>query len=256
MNQYEPVIKVYFRGSTFIEEKPMDQALVNKFWIKVNEAASMPNPPFSQKLIDEAKKKCQNMLNPNVPEFQPQNTKSKLYQQVVEGARQQNLHLTKYIESQIVQEAEDIYQNYSENYNCQTDMQNGFASSGQDNFTPSKPYQWLEEQNIPEGCYNPYQSNFEDSDSGINSGYSSSDDENWIPTDSAQWVEGQKNPEGCSNPYQSNFEDYDSGMSTGYSSSDEENWTPKDSAQWLGQEVAQVTEGLYNPYQNGWFYQI
>ena len=31
MNQYEPVIKVYVRGYTFIEEKPIDQALVNKF---------------------------------------------------------------------------------------------------------------------------------------------------------------------------------------------------------------------------------
>ena len=251
MNQYEPVIKVYVRGYTFIEEKPIDQVLVNKFWIKVNEAASMPNPPFSQKLINEAKEKCQNMLNPNVPEFQPQN--NKLYQQVVEGEGvQQNLPLTKYIESQNVQEAEDVYQNYSENYNCQTDMQNGFASSDQDNFTPSEFYQLVKGQNIPESI----QSNFEDYDSGMNTGYSSSDDENWTPTDSAQWSEGQKNPEGCYNPYQSNFEDYDSGMSTGYSSSDEENWTPTDSAQWLGQEVAQVTEGLYNPYQNGWFYQI
>ena len=215
MTQYEPVISVYVRGCTFLEEKPIDQECINKFWIKVNEAASMPNPPFSQKLINEAKKRCQNMLNPNVPEFQPQNTKAlgemstqakidKLYQQVVEGAHQQNLLITKYIESQNVQEAEDVYQNYCDNYNCQTEMQNGFASSDQDNFTPSEPTQWLEGQKIPEGCYNPYQSN---------------------------------------------YEDYDSGMSTG-SSSDEENWTPTDSAQWLGQEVAQVTEGLYNPYQN------
>ena len=259
MNQYEPVISVYVRGCTFLEEKPIDQECINKFWIKVNEAASMPNPPFSQKLIDESKKKCQNMLNPNVPEFQPKNNKAlmstqakidKLYQQVVEGARQQNLLITKYIESQNVQEAEDVYQNHSENYNCQTDMQNGFASSDQENFTPSEPTQWLEGQKIPEGCYNPYQSNFEDYDSGMNTGYSSSDEENWTPTDSAQWLEGQKNPGGCYYPYHSNSEDYDSGMNTGYSSSDEENWTPTDSAQWLGQEVAQVTEGLYNPYQN------
>ena len=259
MNQYEPVIKVYVRGYTFIEEKPIDQALVNKFWIKVNEAASMPNPPFSQKLIDEAKKKCQNMLNPNVSEFQPQNnevlmsTQAKLYQQVVEGVHQENLLFTNHIESQ---EAEDIYQNYSENYSCQTDVQYGFAISDQDNFIPSEPYQWLERQNIPEGFYNPYQSNFEEYDSGMSTGYSSPDEENWTQTDSSQWLEGQKIPEGCYNPYQSNFEDYDSGMSTGYSSPDEENWTPTDSAQWLGQEVAEVTEGLYNPYQNGWFYQI
>ena len=195
MNQYEPVISVYVRGYTFIEEKPIDQECVNKFWIKVNEAASMPNPPFSQKLIDEAKKKCQNMLNPNVPEFQPQNNK------VVEDVSQQNLLITKYIEIQNVQEAEDVYQNYSENYNCQTDMQNGFASSDQDNFTPSEPYQWLEGQNIPEGCYNSYQSNFEDYDSSMSTGSSSSDEENWTPTDSAQWL-GQEVTKGLYNPYQ------------------------------------------------------
>ena len=224
MNQYEPVIKVYFRGSTFIEEKPMDQALVNKFWIKVNEAASMPNPPFSQKLIDEAKKKCQNMLNPNVPEFQPQNTKSKLYQQVVEGARQQNLHLTKYIESQNVQEAEDVYQNHSENYNCQTDMQNGFASSDEENLTPSESAQWLEGQEVTQTgpahqltqeCYNPYntyyQSYFEDfyGETDMNtgyssSGYSSSDEENLTPTKLVQWMEQQEVTEGCYNPYTQN----------------------------------------------------
>ena len=71
MNKYE---SIYVRGCTFHEEKTMDQECINKFWIKVNEAASMPNPPFSQELIDEAKKKCQNMLNPNVPEFLPRNT--------------------------------------------------------------------------------------------------------------------------------------------------------------------------------------
>ena len=217
MNQYEPVISVYVRGCTFLEEKPINQECINKFWIKVNEAASMPNPPFSQEVIDEAKKRCQNMLNPNVPEFLPRNPKvlgeistqakiDTLLQQVVEGVRQKKVEkdflIAKYIESQNVQEAEDIYQNHSDNYNCQTDMQNGFASSDQDNFTPSEPNQWLEGQKIPEGCYNPYQSYFEDYDSGINS------------------------------------------------SSDEESWTPTDSAQWLGQEVAQVTEGLYNPYQN------
>jgi hypothetical protein len=202
MNQYEPVISVYVRGYTFIEEKPIDQECVNKFWIKVNEASSMPNPPFSQKLIDEAKKKCQNMLNPNVPEFQPQNNK------VVEGVSQQNFLITNYIESQNVQEAEDVYQNYSENYNCQTDMQNGFASSDQDNFTPSEPYQWLERQNIPEGYYNPYQSNFEDHDSSMSTGSSSSDEENWTPTDSAQWLgqEVAQVTEGLFNPYQNHVD--------------------------------------------------
>ena len=146
-------------------------------------------------LLNRAKKKCQNMLNPNVPKFLPRDTEV-------------------HIDSQNIQQAGDdyhmciiCYTNHLKTYNCQTDMQNGFASSDQDNFTPSEFYQWLKGQNIPKSI-------------------------------------------------QSNFEDYDSGMSTGYSSSDEENWTPKDSAQWLGQEVAQVTEGLFNPYQNGWFYQI
>merc|ERR1712086_824226 len=72
MNQYE---SRYVRGSTFLEEKTMDKECINKFWLTVNEAASKPYRPFSQDVIDEAKKRCHNMLNTNVPAFLPGNAK-------------------------------------------------------------------------------------------------------------------------------------------------------------------------------------
>ena len=220
MNKYEK----YVRGSIFLEEKTMNQECVNKFWVLVNEAASKPNPPFSQELIDEAKKKCQNMLNPNVPEFLPRNPEAlreistqakadKLHQQMAESIHQQkvwnDLLITKlHIESQNLQE--------TDNYSCQTDLHNGFSSSNEENLTP---------------------------------------------TDSSQWFEGQEFFTHF--PYQPFFEDYNyqTDMDTGFSSSDDENLTPTESVQWFEhQEVIQidhqVTEGWYNPYYQNRVYNV
>ena len=230
MNKYEK----YVRGSIFLEEKTINQDCVNKFWVLVNEAASKPNPPFSQELIDEAKKKCQNMLNPNVPEFLPRNPEvlreistqakfDKLYQRVVEGIHQQevlkdllitNLH----IESQNFQETENVYQmclicytNHFNNYNCQTDLQNGFSSSDEENLTPTDSAQWLEGQEVTHFPYN--QPFFEDYNyqNDMDTGFSSSGDENMTPTESVQWFEHQdviqmdhQITELCYNPYYQN----------------------------------------------------
>ena len=230
MNQYEK----YVRGSIFLEEKTMNQECVKKFWILVNEASSKPNPPFSQELIDEAKKKCQNMLNPNVPEFLPRNAEvlrenpkqakaDTLYQRVVEGVRQQkvlkdffiaNLH----IESQKFQEAEDVYQmclicytNHFKNYNCQTDLQNGFSSSDEENLTPTDSAQWLEGQEVTHSPYNqPYFEGY-NYQTDLDTGFSSSDDENLTPRESVQWFEHQEViqmdrqvTKGCYNPHYQN----------------------------------------------------
>ena len=217
MNQYEK----YVRGSIFLEEKTMNQECVNKFWILVNEAASKPNPPFSQELIDEAKKKCQNMLNPNVPEFLPRNaealrenpTQAKadtLYQLVVKGLRQQkDLH----IKSQNFQEAENVYQmclicytNHFNNYNCQT--------SDEENLTPTNSARWLEgQQGTPFPYTQPYFEGYK-YQTDMDTGFSSSDDENLTPTESVQCFEHQRVQrviqmdhqvtEGCYNPYYQN----------------------------------------------------
>jgi hypothetical protein len=203
MNQYEK----YVRGSIFLEEKTMNQECVNKFWILVNEAASKPNPPFSQELIDEAKKKCQNRLNPNVPKFIPRNT---------------SVH----IDSPNIQQAENdyhmciiCYTNHLKTYNCQTDMQNGFTSSDEENLTPSESVQLLEGQEVnqmgpahqaTQECYNPYntyyQPYFEDfyGETDMITGYSSSDEENLTPIKFAHLMEQQEVIEGCYNPYTQN----------------------------------------------------
>ena len=202
--------RFFVKDNSFANYEEINQACTDKFWITVNEAAaSMPNPPFSQELIDEAKKKCQNMLNPNVPKFLPRNT-------VV------------HIDSKNIQQAEDdyhmcmiCYTNHLKTYNCQTDMQNGFASSDEENLTLSESAQWLEGQEVTQmgpahqltqECYNPYntyyQSYFEDfyGETDMNTGYSSSDslssdEENLTTTKFAQWMEQQEVTEGCYNPY-------------------------------------------------------
>ena len=230
MNKYEK----YVRGSIFLEEKTMNQECVNKFWVLVNEAASKPNPPFSQELIDEAKKKCQNMLNPNVPEFLPRNPEvlreistqikaDKLHQQMAESIHQQkvwnDLLITKlHIESQNLQETENVYHmclicytNHFKNYNCQIDLHNGFSSSDDENLTPTDFSQWFEGQEVTHFPYN--QPFFEDYNyqTDMDTGFSSSDDENLTPTESVQWFEHQEVIqmdhqviEGCYNPYYQN----------------------------------------------------
>ena len=255
MNQYE---SRYVRGSTFLEEKTMDKECINKFWLTVNEAASKPYPPFSQEIIDEAKKRCHNMLNPNVPPFLPGNVKEsstlvkadKLYQQVVEGVHQQKdfliaqlpRNVAVHIESQDGQEAEDVYQmclicytNHLKSYNCQTDMQNS--------------------QNQAENVVK----HDKKKRNRRNKARMAAAAAKALAEAEAEKVMGENTEsseiERCYNPYsQSYFEDYDSGVNTGYSSSDEEKFTPTESDQWLGQDVTQmdhqVTEGLYNPYQN------
>ena len=229
MNKYEK----YVRGSIFLEEKTINQDCVNKFWVLVNEAASKKNPPFSQKLIDEAKKKCQNMLNPNVPEFLPRNPEvlreistqakfDKLYQRLVEGIRQQkvlkDLLIANNIESQNFQETENVYQmclicytNHFKNYNCQTDLQNGFSSSDEENLTPTDSTQWLEGQEVTHFPNNqPFFQGY-NYQTDMDTGFSSSGDENLIPTESVQWFEHQEViqmdhqvTEGCYNPYYQN----------------------------------------------------
>ena len=231
MNQYEK----YVRGSIFLEEKTMNQECVNKFWVLVNEAASKPNPPFSQELINEAKKKCQIMLNPNVPEFLPRNAEElreistqakadKLYQRVVEGICGQqkvledlliaNLH----IKSQNFQETDNVYQmclicytNHFKNYNCQTDLQNGFSSSDEENLTPTDSAQWLEGQEVTHFPYNqPFFEGY-NYQTDMDTGSSSSGDEHLTQTESVQWFAHQEViqmnhqvTEGCYNPYYQN----------------------------------------------------
>ena len=198
--------RFFVKDNSFANYEEINQACTDKFWITVNEAASMPNPPFSQELIDEAKKKCQNMLNPNVPKFLPRNT-------------------AVHIDSQNIQQAEDdyhmcmiCYTNHLKTYNCQTDMQNGFASSDEENLTPSESVQWLEGKEVtqmglahqpPQEFYNPYiyyQPYFEDfyGETDMSTGYSSSDEESLTPSESVQWLEGQEVIEGCYYPYTQN----------------------------------------------------
>ena len=269
MNKYEK----YVRGSIFLEEKTINQDCVNKFWVLVNEAASKKNPPFSQKLIDEAKKKCQNMLNPNVPEFLPRNPEvlreistqakfDKLYQRLVEGIRQQkvlkDLLIANNIESQNFQETENVYQmclicytNHFKNYNCQTDLQNGFSSSDEENLTPTDSTHWLEGQEVTHFPYNHFKNYNCQTD--LQNGFSSSDEENLTPTDSTQLLEGQEVTHFPNNqPFFQGY-NYPTDMDTGFSSSGDENLIPTESVQWFEhQEVIQmdhqVTEGCYNPY--------
>ena len=198
--------RFFVKDNSFANYEEINQTCTDKFWITVNEAASMPNPPFSQELIDEAKKKCQNMLNPNVPKFLPRNT-------------------AVHIDSQNIQQAEDdyhmcmiCYTNHLKTYNCQTDMQNGFASSDEENLTPSESVQWLEGKEVtqmglahqpPQEFYNPYiyyQPYFEDfyGETDMSTGYSSSDEESLTPSESVQWLEGQEVIEGCYYPYTQN----------------------------------------------------
>jgi hypothetical protein len=86
-------------------------------------------------------------------------------------------------------------------------MSTGYSSPDEENWNLTDSAQWLEGQNITEGCYNPYQSNFDDYDSGMNTGDSSSDEENWTPTDSPQWLgqEVAQVTEGLYNPYQNGW---------------------------------------------------
>ena len=198
--------RFFVKDNSFANYEEINQTCTDKFWITVNETASMPNPPFSQELIDEAKKKCQNMLNPNVPKFLPRNT-------------------AVHIDSQNIQQAEDdyhmcmiCYTNHLKTYNCQTDMQNGFASSDEENLTPSESVQWLEGKEVtqmglahqpPQEFYNPYiyyQPYFEDfyGETDMSTGYSSSDEESLTPSESVQWLEGQEVIEGCYYPYTQN----------------------------------------------------
>ena len=198
--------RFFVKDNSFANYEEINQTCTDKFWITVNETASMPNPPFSQELIDEAKKKCQNMLNPNVLKFLPRNTA---------------IH----IDSQNIQQAEDdyhmcmiCYTNHLKTYNCQTDMQNGFASSDEENLTPSESVQWLEGKEVtqmglahqpPQEFYNPYiyyQPYFEDfyGETDMSTGYSSSDEESLTPSESVQWLEGQEVIEGCYYPYTQN----------------------------------------------------
>ena len=198
--------RFFVKDNSFANYEEINQTCTDKFWITVNEAASMPNPPFSQELIDEAKKKCQNMLNPNVPKLLPRDTKV-------------------HIDSQNTQQATDdyhmcmiCYTNHLKTYNCQTDMQNGFASSDEENLTPSESVQWLEGKEVtqmglahqpPQEFYNPYiyyQPYFEDfyGETDMSTGYSSSDEESLTPSESVQWLEGQEVIEGCYYPYTQN----------------------------------------------------
>ena len=110
------------------------------------------------------------------------------------------------------------YTNHLKTYNCQTDMQNGFASSDEENLTPSESVQWLEGKEVtqmglahqpPQEFYNPYiyyQPYFEDfyGETDMSTGYSSSDEESLTPSESVQWLEGQEVIEGCYYPYTQN----------------------------------------------------
>ena len=51
------------------------------------------------------------------------------------------------------------YQPYFEDFYGETDMSTGYSSSDEESLTPSESVQWLEGQEVIEGCYYPYTQN-------------------------------------------------------------------------------------------------
>ena len=125
-----------------------------------------------------------------------------------------NLH----IKSQNFQETDNVYQmclicytNHFKNYNCQTDLQNGFSSSDEENLTPTDSAQWLEGQEVTHFPYNqPFFEGY-NYQTDMDTGFYSSDDEHLTQTESVQWFAHQEViqmnhqvTEGCYNPYYQN----------------------------------------------------